>query len=119
MNCLDTYALIEIASGNSIFTPFLQQDFVITHETLAEFYWVLLRDTSVETAQSWIQKLQAYSQAVPLSLLLQSVHFRSRHKRQNLSYFDCVGYIYSLENHFSFVTGDKEFKSLPGVTFVQ
>ena len=36
-----------------------------------------------------------------------------------ISFFDAVGYVYSRENNYKFVTGDKEFEKLPNVQFMK
>ena len=44
--------------------------------------------------------------------------YRIDNKKENLSIFDYVGYIFALENNLKFVTGDKAFKNKEGVVFV-
>ena len=46
-------------------------------------------------------------------------HFQLESKQEDLSLFDCMGYIFSLENNFDFVTGDRAFKDKKGVLFIQ
>ena len=64
MNCLDTYALIEIANGNPSYSNFFNSDFMINDLTLAEFYWVLIRDYDIDLAELWLTNLSPYSQSV-------------------------------------------------------
>jgi predicted nucleic acid-binding protein len=45
--------------------------------------------------------------------------FRKKNKKRNLSYADCIGYIYALKNNLIFLTGDKEFEDLKNVEFVK
>mgnify|MGYP001587236132 CR=1 FL=1 len=119
MNCLDTYALIEIANGNPSYSRGFSFDFIITDITLAEFYWVLLRDYGMDLAESWLNKLSPYSQEADKSVLINAMKYRHENKKQNLSFFDCVGYIFSTAKGFNFVTGDKEFKDKKGVLFIK
>ena len=51
--------------------------------------------------------------------MIKALKFRVDNKRENLSIFDCIGYIYSLENNLKFVTGDKFFKNKEEVLFIQ
>ena len=118
MYCLDTYALIEIAEGNLKFSFLLNQDFVIPNTTLAEFYWVLLKNKGNEEATYWYEKLSNFSADISLKLLIKAQYFRYTHKKQDISFFDSVGYIFSQENNYTFVTGDKEFKNLKGVKYI-
>ncbi len=115
--CLDTYALVEIYLGNEKFAEYLNLDFVITDITLAEFYGILLREYGENEAEYWIKKLERYAVSVDRKSLIEAVKFRYEHKKQNLSFFDAVGYVFSLNKGFIFVTGDKEFQHFSNVEF--
>ena len=117
--CLDTYALMEIANKNPKFNKYLKSDFVITDLILAEFYSVLLREFNEETAEYWFKKLESYSVPLNKRFLVEAVKFRQIHKKQRISFFDAVGYVFSIKNGFKFVTGDKEFEGFKGVEFVK
>ena len=118
MNCLDTYALVEIAKGSPAYSELFDKDFIITDLTLAEFYWVMLRDSYSE-AETWIEKLAPYSKEVKKELLLSAMKYRSDNKKENLSFFDCTGYVFAQANKCDFVTGDKAFKNKKGVLFIK
>ncbi len=115
--CLDTYVLVEIKLGNPKFSDYFKSRFVIVDLILAEFYSVLLREESEEVAEYWFKKLEGYSVSVSKKILIEAVKFRYKHKRSRISFFDAVGYIFSLKNGYKFVTGDKEFKKLDNVEF--
>jgi len=115
--CLDTYALVEIARGNSKFAEYLNADFVITDLTLAEFYAVLLREEGEGVANYWFKKLERYALPLSKDLLIDAIKFRHEHKKQRISFFDAAGYVFSLKNGSRFVTGDKEFEKFEGVEF--
>jgi|SRR3989338_5154609 len=115
--CLDTYALVEIANGNLKFSEYLNSNFVITDLTLAEFYDVLLREEGEKVADYWFKKLERYSLPVLKEILIDAIKFRHENKKQNISFFDAVGYLFSIKNGYYFVTGDKEFENLPNVEF--
>ena len=115
--CLDTYALIEIYLGNEKFAGYLNVEFVINDLTLAEFYGVLLREYGEGEAELWFKKLERYSVQVNNKILIEAVKFRHTNKKQNISFFDAVGYIFSLNNRYIFVTGDKEFEKFANVEF--
>lgn len=115
--CLDTYALIEISNGNPKFVSYLDYDFVITDLTLAEFYSVILREYDERTADYWFKKLEQYSVSVEKSILKESVKFRYENKKSDISFFDAVGYIFSIKSGYVFVTGDKEFLNFKNVEF--
>lgn len=115
--CLDTYALVEISKENPKFVGYLNSDFVLTDLTLAEFYLVILREEGENVADFWFKKLERYSLPVNKELLIEAIKFRYENRKADISFFDAVGYIFSIKNGYSFVTGDKEFKDLPGVEF--
>lgn len=119
MKCLDTYALIEIAKANPKFRKYTQKDFVIADVILAEFYWVLCRDFSVDIADSWFDRLTPYVVSTGSLLYQQSIKLRHERKKQKLTFFDCVGYTLARQRKIPFVTGDKEFEHLPGVEFIK
>ncbi len=115
--CLDTYALIEISKGNPKFAEYINYNFVITDLTLAEFYSVLLREEGEKIAEYWVKKLERYSLPVTKEILIEAIKFRYEHRKQDISFFDAVGYIFSLKNGYYFVTGDKEFEDFPSIEF--
>ncbi len=115
--CFDTYALIEIAKGNEKFARFLNGSFVVTDITLAEFYAVLLREHDEKTADYWFGKFEAYSLPVDKRILIEAVKFRYEHRKADISFFDAVGYVFSVSEGYRFVTGDKEFEGREGVAF--
>lgn len=119
INYLDTYVLCEIAKANTRFLSLLVNTSVINDLTLAEFYGVILREFNEQTAEYWKNKFFSYTKQVPLDVLILAVKFRKDHIKQNISFFDAVGYIFAKENGGIFVTGDKEFKNLPNVEFIK
>ncbi len=119
MLCFDTYALMEIARDNPVFTKFNKEDFVVADITLAEFYSVLLREFNEQTAEYWFLKMSPYAASVSKELLKAAVKFRHENKPKNLSFFDAVGYVFAVKNGNRFLTGDKDFEGLPGVEFVK
>ena len=118
MKCLDTYALIETHNENPKILIYLNEEFVIPSLTMAEFYGVILREYNEDTANYLLKKFQAYIRQVSLDILIKAIKFRYEHKSQNLSFFDCAGYIFAKENNIKFVTGDKEFKNKEGVEWI-
>ena len=119
MKCLDTYPLVEIATGNEKFEFLLNGDFVITDVTIAEFYYVILQKYDGSTADFWYRKFSPYCVPVSKNILIKGVKFRYDNKKKNLSFFDCVGYIFAIENNYKFVTGDKEFEKFENVVYIK
>ena len=119
MLCLDTYALVEIWKANPKFSEIFNQDFVVTDPTMAEFYIFLYKNENESIAIEWHNKLSGYCRYVSRDDLIKALKYRIDNKKENLSIFDCIGYIYSLENNIKFVTGDKFFENKEGVLFIQ
>ncbi len=115
--CLDTYALMEIYLGNEKFAKYLNIEFVINDLTLAEFYGVLLKEYGEGEADLWFRKLERYSIQTNKNVLIEAIKFRYKHKKSGISFFDAVGYIFSITNNYLFVTGDKEFENFANVEF--
>jgi len=119
MKCLDTYALVEIHNENPNFISYINEEFVIPNLIMAEFYSIILRDYNEKTADYLLKRFEAYVEDINLHTIIKAVKFRQANKKQNLSFFDCVGYIFAKENGMKFVTGDKEFQDQEGVEFVK
>lgn len=119
MKCLDTYALVEIEAGNPKFAKILNEEFLITDLTMGEFYANLYKKYDQKTAEYWLKKLSPFCQPVSRDIIIKAIQYRIDNKSQNLSFFDCVGYMYALTNGLKFVTGDKEFKYKENVEFIQ
>ena len=119
MYCLDTFALVEISEENPHYSKFFDSDFVITAPTLAEFYLVIYKKLNQKTADYWLEKLKPNARAASLDVWIRAVKFRHERKKENLSIFDAIGYAFSLENGYIFVTGDVQFKDKKGVEYVK
>ena len=119
IKCLDTYALVEINFGNPNFMPLLTQEIIITDITLTEFYGDIYKKYNLKTADYWYRKLINISQSVPKDILIKAIRFKIDHKKERLSFFDCVGYIYARENNMKFVTGDQAFEDKEGVEYIK
>ena len=118
MFCLDTYALAEIGEGNPKFLEFLNKDFVITDLTMAEYYSILYKDHKEDKAVNWHGRLSAFCKPVSREIIIKALKYRIDNKKEDLSIFDAIGYIFSLENNLKFVTGDKAFKNKESVLFI-
>jgi len=118
MNVLDTYSLVEIKKGNPKFAHLLNEPFIITDPTMAEFFLVIYKKESEEEANYWNKKLGFYCKPVSRELFIKALKYREDNKKDNLSIFDAIGYIFSQEHNYKFVTGDKEFKHRENVIFI-
>ena len=115
----DTYALVEITKGNPNYLAFTQENITITIFNLVEFFSAYLNDFGEEKAKELHNKFKVCVVEIDDETIFEAVKFRKEHKKRDISYTDSIGYIYTKKNNFIFLTGDKEFESLPNVKFVK
>jgi len=118
MKVLDSYALIELINNNNKFQHLLDDEFIITSFTLAEFWGVLYKNSGKEVADYWFIKFLPFIKEIGINLLKEVYKYRIDNKGINLSLADCIGYMYAVSNKLKFVTGDKDFKNMTGVEFI-
>lgn len=114
----DSYAIIELLKENPAYYRFLNEKIVITNFNLVEIYWHFLLQNE-QIAEQVFEKFKESVVDVPDKILKEAMKFRKSHKKKDLSYADCIGYIYALNNNMKFLTGDKEFEGLGNVEFVK
>ena len=114
----DTYALVEITKGNPNYFVFAQENIHTTIFNLVEFFSACLRDFGEEKAKELYKKFRNSIIEIDDETIFEAIKFK-RSNKKNLSYTDCLGYIYANRNNLIFLTGDKEFENLPNVRFVK
>ncbi len=115
----DTYAIIELLKGNPNYSKYFSEEVTITLFNLAEIYWSALNDLVLGDPD---QIYNRYSQCVVEisdEVLKEAIKFRKANKKKNLSYTDCIDYIYALKKGMVFLTGDKEFQGIKNVEFAK
>ena len=115
----DSYALIEIAKGNSKYIPYFGSPIVITFLNLIEFTYSILLNYGEEKAQEICKQYSSCVVDIDNETVLEALRFRKEEHKKNLSYADCLGYIYAKRNNLLFLTGDEQFRHLPLVEFVK
>ncbi len=114
----DSYAIIELLNGNPKYIKFVNEPVTITLFNLAEIYWFSINEYDEDKANEIYDKYK--SSVVEVDYILkEAIKFRKEHKKNDLSYTDCIGYIYAKKNKLIFVTGDKEFENIDNVEFVK
>ena len=116
---LDTYAIFEIIKGNRNYLKFIDKKCHTSLLNLYELYFHLLRDFGETVAEYYFKKYLVMKCEIKEEYIAKAATFRLKYLKQNLSYVDALGYTIAVENNFSFLTGDKEFKNLEHVTFVK
>lgn len=115
----DSYAIIEIIKENPKYASYANEEIVLSLFNLAEIYWSVLNDFGEEKADEIYSKFRNNVAEIDDETLKEAIKFRKEHKKLDLSYIDCIGYIYSKRNNLRFLTGDSKFENLPFVEFVK
>lgn len=115
----DTYAVIELVSGSSFYARFVNEAPTITIFNLAEIYYSAINNLDESKAEEIYEKYSCCVVHISDEILKEAMKFRKKNKKRNLSYTDCVGYIYAFKNNLIFLTGDKEFQGLDNAEFIR
>ncbi|MFA6022789.1 MAG: PIN domain-containing protein [Candidatus Pacearchaeota archaeon] len=115
----DSYALIEIYSGNKNYEEYKQVKAVTSYFQVYEVYYNLRKIYSEEEIKDFFNFLKSICINLDFNWISKAVNLRFLHKNKDLSYADCLGYIASKELQIPFLTGDKEFKDFENVEFVK
>ena len=115
----DSYAVIELLKGNPRYAKYSEEVITLTIFNLVEIYWSALNDVGKEKADYIFNQFKECVVQISDEIVKEAIQFRMDNKKRNLSYADCIGYIYSIRNGLLFLTGDKEFEKLDHVEFLQ
>ena len=119
MYFFDTHAVIEILKNNPKYFPYREYPIIITQLNIIEITYSVLLDHGEISAKFIYERFQDCAQEIDESIILQALKFCKQYNKRNLSYADCIGYIYAISNNLKFLTGDEQFKDLPHVEFVK
>ncbi len=115
----DSYAVIELMSGNPNYAKYSGEEVTITIFNLVEIYWHALHEYGERQAQ---ELYGTYKKAVVEpdgEALMEAIKFRKEHKKKGISYADCIGYIYAKRYGLKFLTGDRQFERLANVEYAK
>ncbi|MBI2631601.1 PIN domain-containing protein [Candidatus Pacearchaeota archaeon] len=115
----DSYAVIEILKENPNYAKFKEQPITIVLWNLAEIYYHCINSNLEKEADNLYSKFRKSVVEIDDETLQEAMKFKKEHKKQDLSYADCIGYIYAKKHNMVFLTGDKEFENLENVEFVK
>ena len=115
----DSYAIIEIIKENPRYEPYKSEQAALTIFNLSEIYWSALLEYDETKANVIFDTYKKAVVEVDDDTLKEAIKFRKEHKKKDLSYTDCIGYIYAKHNNLKFLTGDSKFEHLPFVEFVK
>ena len=83
-----------------------------------ELYYGLILSDGIEAAEKKYEELIPFTIDVDDATIKSAMQFRAEHRKQKLSYADCIGYTTAKRLGIKILTGDKEFKYLDNVEFV-
>lgn len=116
----DTYALFEITRGNKNFVPYLKDIGIVTSRlNLMELYYRLVNLDGIDKAEFYFEKFRKFCIEIDDKILKKAMIFRVQQKRKDLSYVDCIGYIFAKYAGMKFLTGDIQFKDFENVEYVK
>lgn len=115
----DSYALVELTKGNPKYIAYADSQVIITIFNLVEFTYSALTDYGKEKAEELCKKFTECVHNIDEDTIIEAMEFRKQHKKRNLSYADCVGYVFAKKNKLVFLTGDEQFRNFDNVEFVK
>lgn len=115
----DTYALIEITGGNESYSRYGDALLVTSEFNLIELYYHFLKNYGKNNAEHYFNHWLGFCVKVPQSIIKIGMEIKLENKKEKLSYIDCIGYAFSLQNNIPFLTGDSKFKNKTGVEFIK
>lgn len=115
----DTYALIEIIGGNSNYKKYIKNILMTSDYNLMELYYAFLRDYNRQTVEKFFDFWTNYIVQIPQETIKIAMEFKLANKKDKLSYVDCIGYVFSVQNGIKFLTGDQKFENKEHVEFVK
>ena len=116
----DSYAFFEILEGNPEYTKYTHGTAIVTSRlNLMELFYGLLVKYNKQTANKFYDEFVKFSIEIGDEVIKEAMIFKYLHKKRKLSYVDCIGYILSKHRNIKFLTGDKQFKDMENVEFVE
>ena len=115
----DTYAFYELIAENANYRPFVKGFSVITTKlNLMELHYGLLVKYGKGVADAYYYELLKFAVDISDDTIIKANEFRAFAKK-GLSYVDCIGYVLAKSRNARFLTGDKGFKGLENVEYVE
>jgi predicted nucleic acid-binding protein len=113
----DTYAIIELLLRNPGYKRYEEYPLVTTVLNKIEIYWWALTRYDSKLADIMLSSL-SHASEISDEIIRDAMMIRLQYKKKELSYADAIGYAFARKHNLLFLTGDKQFKDLPGVEFV-
>ena len=115
----DTYALIEIIGGNKNYQKYEKAALITSEFNLIELYYHFLKNYEKEKAEHYFNQWLDLCIKIPHIAIKFGMEIKMANKKEKLSYIDCIGYAFCLQNEIIFLTGDSKFENKQGVEFAK
>ena len=115
----DTYALIEIIGGNKGYKKYENATLVTSEFNLIELYYHFLKNYGKNSAERYFNHWLSLCVKIPYNVIKLGMEIKLANSKEKLSYIDCIGYAFCLQNNILFLTGDSKFKNKVRVEFVK
>ncbi len=117
----NTYAIIEIISGNEKYKKYLDSEMMTTKLNLMELYYQFIKENEPKRAEYYYQKYLPNCIEISDNIIKTSMKLRYKMKKEkkNISYVDVIGYTISINEKIKFLTGDNAFKDALNVEYVK
>ncbi|MGO8806897.1 MAG: PIN domain-containing protein [Candidatus Bathyarchaeia archaeon] len=117
----DSYAVLAYLSDNPNYRVFFEEDDgILTKLNLMEIYYRTLEVHGVQAASEVVKAFAKYATDFGVADIEGAMKLRLKLKKigHDISYADAMGYYLAKKSNIKFLTGDKWFKDLEGVEFV-
>ncbi len=118
----DSYAVLAYTSGHPGYKRYFEEhDGVLTKLNLLEIFYRALEEHGSKAASNIIETFSKYLIDFGLVEIADSMKLRLelKHKGRDISYADALGYSLSRKMGLKFLTGDKAFRGLGGVEYLE
>ena len=114
----DTCALIEITKENPKFEKYKNMKTLMTDLNLMEYAFYLLKIGEEKDIRESFEKFSASITEYDQEIIIEAAKMKFKHRKEKLSFADCVGYIIAKKHGAKFLTSDGKFKDKLNVEFV-
>ena len=115
----DTYAIIEIIGGNQHYKQYLEHILVTSKFNLIELYYHLLHDYNQKIAEAYLRAFAEVVIPISYSSIKLGMAFKLHHKKEKVSYVDCIGWALAYELGIKFLMGDQKFETKENVEYIK
>lgn len=116
----DTYALIELGSGNPNYEPYKEDVVIFLNKlNLLEFSYFLLKEKRENEIKEMFGNYLKHNVEYDQETLVKAAEMKFKFLKQRLSFIDCIGYFLAKKHNVKFLTGDEKFRNMDNVEFVK